>query len=732
MRVAIQPEAGTLSASATATLSAAPGSAPPGVISFFLNRDLEITGVEVDGVPAGSTLDNDLERAPFAPSGRRFSVAAPVEMGESVRLVVRYHGRIGGGGRSVSRITSGLTELNLYAAWFPLFEGPQGFDYELEVTAPPVQTVVGNGDVIGAGGSSVTLRGRSAAGDLPLLLSPALGKLPEVTTSACNLEIVASDLPAGVAAWLSDEVPRACGVLAGRPAGKIDAGTPVESSLVPLRIAIVPREGDGYARPPLVVIPAGWFTEGGVEGPSTPEEKDEALRRVFHEMAHAFAPLADTHTSDDWINEGLAEHLAREALAAAGRGGAVARYVRSDMLELAERSPAPPIRAVTPPVPGAGESVQEATPPEPFRTEEPETGSVLPAPISATRRADPDAHLLYYVKGAMIFRMVGALIGEEALDGAVRDLRREFPASSDRRMTTGDLVQALERASGFSFDRLRAEWIDASGLPEFSAEVEVERPGSDRPDLTAGRGRSYLVSGSIVQTGPRPFHLLLPLVARGVGDRATTHVKLSETPSKVVWRLPFRPEEVLVDPDLTVPRVDATVREALRLLEAASRAAASTREGLAAEKAGDFQTAIEKYGAAIAADPRAILPRYRRARVHFALARYDLALRAHAETARAAERRAVERMRLLSSIPPGAGAAEAPPPLWLPEEPDLRSWNEVRTGQVHDRLGERRAARRAYRRALALPDLKGAHVEARRFLDVPYRTPDAIAPPAPP
>ncbi|HZE89668.1 MAG TPA: hypothetical protein VE404_08975, partial [Verrucomicrobiae bacterium] len=136
MRVAIDPGAGTLVATASLVV------APPGPLSFFLNGEFEIDGVDVDGATSPVTKGEPDDHLAFSPGSRRFSVPAPPAPGETMRLVVRYHGAPGGGPRSISRITPDLTELNLYAAWFPVIEGPQGFDYEIEVEAPQAQRLV--------------------------------------------------------------------------------------------------------------------------------------------------------------------------------------------------------------------------------------------------------------------------------------------------------------------------------------------------------------------------------------------------------------------------------------------------------------------------------------------------------------------------------------------------------------------------------------------------------------
>ncbi|MBI3448731.1 MAG: hypothetical protein HY049_07435 [Acidobacteria bacterium] len=673
MHVAIDPVAGTLIATASLDL------APAAALSFFLNRDFEIDGVEVDGAPVPFTRGDPDDHLAFSPASRRFSIPSPPAPGETMRLVVRYHGSLPGGPRSISRITPDLTELNLYAAWFPILEGPQGFDYVIEVEAPQVQRLV----TTGAPATTRIARGRSSGDDVPLILSSAMREISVTAGASCRLEIVSADLPGSVATWLPGDLARGCEAIASRMRPPRSAAPPAT-----VTIAIVPREGDGYARPPLVVIPTGWLTEPGLEGPLTREEKDETLRRILHEIGHAFAPLADTHTYDDWINEGLAEDFARRALDSMGEKTVVDRWRRADLLELASRKSAP------------GETI-----------------ALLP-PISATRRVDPDARLLYYTKGAMIFRMIASVASPEALDEALQALAGEYPPGSSRRLTTDGLVTALQKASGLPFGWLRDEWVHLSGLPEIESELRV---GSGSVE--------GLVTGEVRQTGARTFRLLIPVEARGGGRRESRPVRLGGRVSRVEVPFPFRVTEALVDPDLTIPRIDPTVREALALLDVASRSAALAREGLAAERAGRFEEAMRKYRAAQEADPRAVLPRYREGRVDVALKEYAAALMAHEETARIAERRAREDERLRRGVAEDAGAAEFPPPLWLPADPDLRSWNQVRIGQIHDLAGRRSAALRAYRRALDLPDLRGAHEEASKLLAEPYRASDLPAAP---
>ncbi len=868
LKVHLRPDDGSLSARAdVALVPDAPG-APGTTIDFFLNRDLALSSVEVNGAGVRWSLDNDLDRTPFAPAARRITVGVPAAM-ESLEaeegaggpgapapvwLAVAYEGRLSGDPGSASRIASYLTELNLYAAWFPIFEGAQGFPYEIEVTAPAGYTVVGNGETagpvepvppplderasrIGSGaepyagdhpgaGESATpqigagsvrgewkqsFRGWSAAGDVPLLALPDLTSPPTSGSGRCRVDLKAADLPEGTASWIASEATWVCGFLvesvgvpswssgdlpgAGAPPGGpafrreggadrggVDASRGGAAGSFNMRIVVVPRDGGGYARFPLVVIPAAWFAEGGIGVAPTSDEEEDRMRRLYHEIGHLFSPLADTHTYDDWMNEGLAEHLALLALAARRGPDAAARYVREYLLDIAERSPTlstqgdsgdrvqaekavgggsgktsdsrqaatydrddqtaahegeaagdGPAAASAAPQDAASVSKGEApadekvSQPPAAPEREPVTATILVPgseaagalpPISGTRRTDPEAAILYYRKGALIFRMLSGMLGEDRFSEVIRSLRVTYPPAARRRLSTPDLIAAVQTAAGRDLGWVREGFIDRAGLPEIAATLEVKR----------GAGGRHLVTGHIQQTGPSPFHLLLPLVARGWNAVASTVAEIDGEATDVEWEVPFRPAHVAVDPDLVVPRIDGTVEEALRLLAVATRGVDFTREGLAAERRGDFQTAMERYDRAVAADPEAVLPRYRRARVLAALHELDAALQAHELAGRAAETLARVRARLAPRLSGAAGrgrdgAGEAPPAAWLPVSPDLRCWNWLRIGQIHDLKGERRTARRAYRRALHVPDVYGAHGEARHYLLTPYRPP---------
>jgi hypothetical protein len=73
-----------------------------------------------------------------------------------------------------------------------------------------------------------------------------------------------------------------------------------------LRYVNSPRNGWGYSRSPLIVVPEAYAL--------TQLDQEFGRERIFHgivhELAHFWWSIADTSSPDDWINEGLAEYSA--------------------------------------------------------------------------------------------------------------------------------------------------------------------------------------------------------------------------------------------------------------------------------------------------------------------------------------------------------------------------------------------------------------------------------------
>ena len=690
----------------------APGDRDSASVDFFLNRGLKVGDIEVDGSRADVVMESDIEQFPFAPAARRVIVPAPGPAGPGaprrVRLEIPYEGSLHSGPGGRAPITAGLTELNFYAAWFPLFEGPQGFGYDVEIDVPAGYEVMNGGSELPAapseGSPARRIRrfvGRSSAGDIAILVASGYTRIAAEAGGDCDLDFFSTGLPAGMQRQVASEAAWACGFLAGRSGWDVEPpGGSGVGERPRLLLVVVPREDPGYARPPLVVAPAGWFVEAG-GAPETEEEEAGWRRRLFHEIAHNFAPLSDTLTYHDWINEGLADHLALQAVAARRGDEAAARYYRRYTLEIAERPPAPPVNP--------GESVASSP-----------LSMLLPA-ISVTNRRDPDAALLYYRKGALIFRMIEGLTGEERFSRVIAGLRRSFPATGAARMRSSDLIEALEKTGEGPFDWLQADWIDGTSLPRID-----DAPGLEWVRLPDGAG--WRVSGRLTQAPGRQFSLRLPLLARR-GPREERMIAVFRgSEARVEWTLPFKPDVVLVDPERIVPRFDETVDLALLLRAAIRRMRGLAGEGIQAERSRDPGLALARYEEAASAVPSSAYPWYRKGHALIVLGMPEPAEEAYRLALNLGEREAAARERTSRTCAAGPAMACTEPAAWVDAPVDLRSWSFIRIGEIHDTAGQRAAAVRAYESALASPDRLGAHEKARACLHNPCLEPPAGEP----
>jgi hypothetical protein len=73
-----------------------------------------------------------------------------------------------------------------------------------------------------------------------------------------------------------------------------------------LRLVYSPRNGQGYSRIPLIIV----SEERTLQKLSEPFGEARDFSHNCHELAHFWWMLVDPNTTDDWINEGLAEFSA--------------------------------------------------------------------------------------------------------------------------------------------------------------------------------------------------------------------------------------------------------------------------------------------------------------------------------------------------------------------------------------------------------------------------------------
>ena len=324
-----------------------------------------------------------------------------------------------------------------------------------------------------------------------------------------------------------------------------------------------------FAKYDLVLVPD--FPYGGMEHAGatflnedrlllpSPASAAEELRRaqlVFHETAHQwFGNLVTMRWFDDlWLKEGFANDFAFRAVAALcpAFDAAIAFH--------ALKQPA-------------------------VRTDATRGTTALREPLENLADAKAAYSAIVYCKGPAVLRQAAFAFGEAAFQRAVRDfLRRHAYGAAD----SGDLVRALQRATGKNLRRWAEAWIDRRGLPV----IHLEK-GALRQKDPQGEGRTW-PQRLRVAAGADETDLLLdrrpvPLAAPGIvfpnaGDFGYGRFLLDPNSLEAVLDPDFRPATPLLRLQLADAAWEA-VRDAdlapLRFLEFALRQLAPTADEIA-------------------------------------------------------------------------------------------------------------------------------------------------------
>lgn len=591
-------------------------------------------GFQIEMVQPGRTVDLRWERQrpapPFVPGARPLRVAwrRPLASGEERRLVVFYRGRLPAGARGVDGIGEDRVELGLYSGWYPRVVGAGEFEVELTADLPAAfraaSPLAAGPEEGGKRRHRVRFAGRSRAEDVVLLAVPGVSAR-ERSETLPTLRLLHAGLPPATADALLDA---ARGVLDHH---RIVLGLPPPEE--PVTLFVTPRPGSCYTREPLVVLSLDAVADGLDPGS---RRGRRALQTVAHEIGHLWFRLASHYRPDDWLNEALAEYAALRAMAARG-GPAVAREIVDEYRD------------------------RLATLGHPFA-------------IGVTLRGDPDAEMLFYAKGALVLRLLGRVIGEEALDRALGAYYRRFAGEPSAAADTVAFREIVEREAGRDLVWFFQPWVYDAFLPRLSLDYRTE-----------GSPPRVRVSGTVAQRGEQAFRLPVDLEARGGrGERQRFNLEAAGAETAFAFELPFLPEAIVIDPEALVPRAIGPPSGEDEMPGESGEIAAVLRMARDREEHGEGAEAARLYALALRARPDDFYALYRLGRLASAREDPQRALRYHlrAEAGRSGY-----------------------PRLW--------GWNLVRIGETRRALGDPAGAAEAFARALAEDDALGSREAAR-------------------
>jgi len=304
------------------------------------------------------------------------------------------------------------------------------------------------------------------------------------------------------------------------------------------------------------------------------------------------------------------------------------------------------------------------------------------APIAQAARLTPytsDYRSVVMNKGAMIFHMVRAQMGDAAFKSLLHNFYATYAGKSARIADFEKLAQQFAQPTakpGESPPNLQpffAQWLNSTGVPEFTLEYVVYRTP-----------QGFRIVGKVKQpldTFQMPVELRID--TEGNPELRTIDVTGAESAFTIETFGRPKPGGIKIDPNNVILKGSASLR---------ARAAIARGEEIAEQ--GRYFEAVAQYQKALAIQSGRPLANFRMGEAFFYQKNYQAAANAFREA--------------LQAVPE-------------PSEKWTEVWAHVYLGKIFDLLGQRARAVNEYSKAKQTnDDTGGAQEEAERLLKKPY------------
>src|SRR6266436_4324696 len=305
------------------------------------------------------------------------------------------------------------------------------------------------------------------------------------------------------------------------------------------------------------------------------------------------------------------------------------------------------------------------------------------APIAQAARLapySPDYRSVVMNKGAMLFHMLRAQMGDVAFKSALHDFYFQFAEKSARIEDFEKIAEhrapvpvKLSQQEAPNLRSFFAQWLNSTGVPEFSLEYVVYRTP-----------KGFRVIGKIKQpldTFRMPVDLRID--TEGNPEQKTIDVIGTESGFTVETFGRPKPGGIKVDPNNLILKGSTPLR---------ARAAIARGEDLAEQ--GRFYDAVTQYQRALAIQPNRPLANFRMGEAFFYQKNYQAAANAFREA--------------LQTVPE-------------PSEKWSEVWSHIYLGKIFDMLGQRERAVNEYSKSKQTNDNTGnAQQSAETYLKKPY------------
>ena len=304
------------------------------------------------------------------------------------------------------------------------------------------------------------------------------------------------------------------------------------------------------------------------------------------------------------------------------------------------------------------------------------------APIAQAARLAPysgDYRSVILNKGAMVFHMLRALMGDVAFRNLLHDFATTYAGKTAR---IDDFIALADRdvraaaKPGEVAPNLRpffAQWLNSTGVPEFTLDYTVYRTP-----------KGFRIVGKIKQPIDT-FSMPVQIRVETEGNPETQWVDVlgTESPFTIETFGRPKPDGVKIDPNNFILKGSTSLR---------ARAAIARGEELAEQ--GLYYDAIKQYQRALSIQPGRPLANFRMGEAFFYQKNYQAAANSFREC--------------LEAVPD-------------PSEKWTEVWGHIYLGKIFDILGQRARAVNEYSKARQTNDnTGGAQLEAERWLKQPY------------
>jgi tetratricopeptide (TPR) repeat protein len=175
----------------------------------------------------------------------------------------------------------------------------------------------------------------------------------------------------------------------------------------------------------------------------------------------------------------------------------------------------------------------------------------------------------------MVYRMLRETIGKEKFDTLLRTFLEQYRGKN---ASIDDFEKLATRTSGENLRYFFAQWVEGTGVPEFTVDYQIIRTRSGK----------FRTRGTVKQT-VESLHMPVELMLRSEGDSQTTTVRLEGRSEDFDFESNGQPIEVVVDPNNKILRMS----DDLKVSIIARRGIEQMKDGLYAEAQQQFEAALK-------------------------------------------------------------------------------------------------------------------------------------------